>query len=90
LKHYRALGVVSSYRAEPGVHRYYREPVGEFPVFQTFLEAATAVTDDEFHVVRRDVAASYVTVVIVKAVERADGIFGHKTSNPSYIHFGKI
>jgi hypothetical protein len=48
------------------------EPVGQLHVFDAFRVTAAAVSDDHVHIMRRDIAATNITVVIVFAVKWAD------------------
>jgi hypothetical protein len=51
--------------------------IRELLELQTFLVAATAVADDQVDVIRRDVAAADIAVIIAFAVERADNVVRH-------------
>ena len=50
---------------------------GQFFILETFPVTATAVSDDQVDVVRRDVAATDVAVVIALTVKRANYVVRH-------------
>jgi hypothetical protein len=66
---------------KPGFQHLRRKTVREFPIFEALPVAAGAKGDDLFNVVRGDVAAADIAIVIVFTVKRADRIFEHETSN---------
>ena len=51
--------------------------VGQFLILETFSVATTAETDDHVHVVRRDVTAANIAVVVTLSVKRANYIWCH-------------
>ena len=51
--------------------------VRQLHIFDAFLVAAAAVSDDHVHIVRRDISATNVAVIIVFAVEWTDVGFSH-------------
>jgi len=67
--------------AKPGINQLHRDPVREFPEFEALPVAAAAIRDNLFHVVRGDVAAADITIVVIFTIKWADRIFKHKTSN---------
>jgi hypothetical protein len=67
--------------AESGIYQLRRDPVREFPVFEALTVAAAAERNNLFHVVRGDVAAADIAIIVVFTVKWADRIFKHKTSN---------
>ncbi len=52
--------------------KFTRKSVGQLHVLDTFRMASAAVSDDHVHIVRRNIAATNITVVIVFAVKWAD------------------
>jgi hypothetical protein len=51
--------------------------VGQFLILETFSVAATAESYDHVHVVRRNVSATDITVVVTFSIKRANYIWRH-------------
>jgi hypothetical protein len=51
--------------------------VGKLLVLETFLETTAAELDDLVDIVRRDIAATDIAVIIVLSVEWADDVSSH-------------